>query len=340
MLEALANPSVIMLLLVPLIVGGVAVGTVVSGGRDPRAALRGLTRPGTLAAFGLLAVAALGMEGAVRSLNLKLRKDAIYAPDDRLLRDIPSELDGYTRVGPDRIESAEIVEQLGTTNYVSRLYVPREQPGGGERAVVIDFHAAYYTNQIDTVPHVPERCFVGGGMQAADSRVLRVPVDTTSWYPDPTVPPEFAGAAGAIYTTRLSNNPQHTSGSPGARVRLPRDLTPEGLPDGDRSNPLRMRVSEFIDATTGSRVISGYFFIANGGWVPSANQVRTLSFDLTSRYAYYCKVQFTSSSFPTVEAFAEGIAPLAGELLGEIMLSLPPWVEVQRGEYPEEARPS
>jgi hypothetical protein len=214
---------------------------------------------------------------------------------------------------------------LKTNNYLTRRYLKRGTGENGVAPVVIEFHAAYYTGMIDTVPHVPERCFVGGGwQQASASRVLDLNMAGESWVLDRTVEPEFAGASGAVYTVRLSNDPAY-SDAPGRRIRLPQDVGPD--------RPIRIRLSEYL-RTDGGRFHAGYFFIANGGTVPNANDVRELAFNLTDDYAYYVKVQVNSSSVDSVEELAEHSADLLDDLIGEIMRCVPDWIEVERGNYP------
>ena len=283
----------------------------------------------TAARVGALAVllaGAVGMGAAIRAGGLHLRKTAIYPPDERMLSNIPAETPGWTRMGSDQIESPEVLEVLKTDNYLTRRYLKRGTGENGVAPVVIEFHAAYYTGMIDTVPHVPERCFVGGGwQQASASRVLDLDMAGESWVLDRTVEPEFAGASGEVYTVRLSNNPAYTD-APGRRVRLPLDVGPD--------RPMRMRLSEYL-RTDGGKYHAGYFFIANGGTVPNANDVRALAFNLTDDYAYYLKVQVNSSSVDSVEELAAHSAELLDELIGEIMRCVPDWVEVERGNYPE-----
>lgn len=272
----------------------------------------------------VLGASAIGMGAAIRAFGLHLQKKPIYPSDNRVVSNIPRETQGWVAVGPDRLESAEVLDTLGTQNYLNRSY-RQKNPPEGQRAARLELHLAYYTGMIDTVPHVPERCFVGGGLLQTDSaKVLDVPMDTSAWNVDERVPAEFAGEAGVIYSTRLD----YTHGSaPGSRVRLPRDVTPD--------KPLRMRVSSFQQPGGGS-VHAGYFFIANGGTVPNANDVRKLAFDLTSDYAFYVKVQVTSSTVDSSEQLVELTGDLLEGLLGELMLCVPDWVEVRAGNYPED----
>ena len=279
----------------------------------------------------LVALLVMGGASAAIALYINIRglhmeKTPIYPPGNRQVAAIPTETEHWTRMGTDRISSSEIVETLGTENYVSRDYIRRDTQGT-KNPVVVEFHAAYYTGMIDTVPHVPERCFVGGGLQqSSSSRVMELELDTSSWVPDPSVPEELSGLSGTIYTTRLSNNRAWTD-APGRRVRLPRDVTPD--------RPIEMRCSEFL-LGEGRKIYAGYFFIANGGTRANANEVRTLAFNLSDDYAYYLKVQINSVTADSFEEFAEQSSSLLSDIIGEIMRCTPDWVEVQQGRYPQE----
>ena len=268
-----------------------------------------------VAATALLLTAALGFGYAKHRYQLFLKKDPIYPADGRLLSRLPVETRSWKRIGSDRRESPEAEEVLATTNYVSRLYVLKDSPDPAN-PVVIDFHCAYYTGMIDTVPHVIERCFVGGGMMlgsVADD--LPFPLDASAWQPADDVPENLRAH---VFRMRLPNDSERA----GSYVHLPRD-----------PGQIRLRTMQFL-ANKSRPLYGGYFFIANGGTVSRAEGVRLLAFDLKTRYAYYCKVQFTSGSVQSGEELARYSASLLDEMLGELMLCLPDWVEVEAGRYP------
>ncbi len=273
-------------------------------------------------------VTMLAGAGAIGSyitfFDLHMQKSPIYPESNRQVSSIPNKTPGWKQIGADQIMSAEIVETLGTENYLSRVYY-RTRDEDPDRPLGLDLHAAYYTGMIDTVPHVPERCFVGGGLQQGDfSRVMELPMDTSSWRVDTSVPKEFAGLEGKIYTVRLSNNPAYTD-APGMRIRLPKGVSPD--------LPFKIRISEFIDPD-GGKLYAGYFFIANGGTKANADDVRQLAFNLSDDYAYFLKVQITGRTFDSFEEFAHYGGEFLGELIGEIMRCVPDWVDVQMGIYP------
>ncbi len=288
-----------------------------------------LATPLFLVPFGTLTAAAVALPLAVHSMGIHLKKLPINAPDGRVLAAVPAETENWVRLGKDVQESAEMVEELGTKNYLTRFYVRKHTPAG-ERPRPIVLHMTYYTGGIDTIPHVPERCMVGGGWTiTGGSRVVPLPVDRTDWRADALA----AAAGGTIYTAPtprgLTTTPDGSripwSDAPGVRVRLPRNVEDLGL-----------RVTEFNEPKTNDRMFAGYFFIANGGIATSAEGVRLLAFDLRDDYAYYLKVQFSQEGVGTAEDMARDAAGLLGELFAEIMRCVPDWTEVQAGRYPED----
>lgn len=274
----------------------------------------------------LMTGSTLAISAYIKFGDLHMQKIPIYPENNRQVSAMPTETKNWIRLGSDRISSSEIVETLGTQNYLSRDYL-RKGTEDSKNPVVLELHAAYYTGMIDTVPHVPERCFVGGGMQQSESsKNLTLSLDTESWRADKSVPVEFAGLAGELYTVRLSNN-RHWTDAPGQRIRLPRDVTPE--------TGLVMRCSEFL-VGDGRKIYAGYFFIANGGTKANANEVRTLAFNLTDDYSYYLKVQVNTATVDSMESFVEYAGEMCSDLIGEMMRCTPDWVEVQEGKFPHE----
>lgn len=277
----------------------------------------GLRTPAFIAALAVLVVSAAGLRTAVAQARLYLQKLPIYAPENRALSSLPIRTAHWERVGADQTASKEVEEALGTANHVTRLYL--ERGGSEDRPTALSFHVAYYTKMVDTVPHVPERCFVGGGMQIVRNYGERpIPLDPSIWRPDNDLPPSLSHLRGRIFTAPVTNEYGAVLNS----VRLPRD--PTGL---------RLRITEFANPE-GQRLMSGYLFIANGGAVASAEGVRLLAFNLTDSYAYYLKIQFTSQSAQTPEELATQAGRFLDDFLPALMRCVPDWVEVESGEYP------
>lgn len=279
----------------------------------------------TWVAFGVLACAAIAFGAAVNKYKLMLNKEAIQAPQNRQFIALPSETPNWLQVGQDRRESPEVEETLGTKNYVSRVYVPKGpegKPVEGEKNVV-EFHAAYYTGMIDTVPHVSDRCFIGAGMTLASSaKDVPVPIDMERWRKVETDVPKVL--EDRLFRARMPN----WSDRPGSEIFTTFD-----------PSKLVLHSFKFIDPK-GREVYSGYFFIANGGVVSRAEDVRLLAFDLRNKYAYYAKLQFTSTTVKSQEELGEVAGSILSDLLPDVMLCVPPWQDVERGTYPPAANRS
>lgn len=265
--------------------------------------------PAFLLALLTLVAGAIGLRTAVAYMGLYLHKLPIEAAEGAVFHTLPPSVGSWERFGSDQMLSAEVRAELGTENFLSRYYRRTDV----EPQVTLELHCAYYTGMVDTVPHVPERCFVGGGLMPSGApRILLVPIDVSQMSPDRDADAALHG--GVVYTARASNH---------LPVRMPVGI--------DR---LRMNVSKFIDGRSGQAMYAGYFFITNGGVVPRAGDVRALAFKLTDDYSYYAKVQFTSSSVQSAEELVEHAADFLNVMLPEIMRRVPDWVEVTEGRYP------
>ncbi|MBL8764154.1 MAG: exosortase-associated EpsI family protein [Phycisphaerae bacterium] len=269
-------------------------------------------------AAAILFVSAAGLNAAISALRIHLRKLPIEAPGGRKVQAIPAETASWKRL-MDIVEKPEIVTTLGTENYLTRVFVQKpDAVTAGERPKRADLHLAYYTGSIDTVPHVPERCMVGGGWSiVGDSVEVGIALDRSDWREDRLVPAAFAGR---VWTARTS---LQFSDEPGRRVRLPKG-----------SERVPMRITEFADGKAGRRMFAGYFFLANGGLTSSAEGVRQLAFDLRTDYAYYLKVQVSSPDADSPASLADLAGSLLSELLPEVMRCVPDWVAVESGQYP------
>lgn len=254
---------------------------------------------------------------AVRALNVYLEKRPVGLRD--AFSTIPRSLGPWRSVGEDQILDDAGVEQLGTRQYLSRVYALEGDPAKGALSV----HVAYYTGMIDAVPHIPERCFVAAGYEDKSlPRDLALALDQRTWEVD------------TAYVNLRTGRPY-----PIVRSRHPitwREMVVR-MPVGD----LELRTTEFEDLKQpGIRFFGGYLFIANGRATSTAQGVRMMAFDRSERYAYYCKVQFVAGGRElTPEAFADRVSGFMNEFLPELMLRLPDWAEVERREEPIEVTP-
>ncbi|CAG0979565.1 hypothetical protein PHYC_01691 [Phycisphaerales bacterium] len=282
---------------------------------------RGWINPGVITAFVLLLGGAASVSAVKQYFKIYTRKDPIQSDLNLLVGSLPKATPSWVRLGQDHLEQEEVLAVLGTQNYLTRVYRERK-PKNPDHPIVLSFHAAYYTGMIDTVPHVPDRCFVGGGMQIGDVvGDLPLTFDQELWSPNNDVPDSLKGR---VWRTRITNP---DSDHDGVRRTLP--FNPQNM---------KLRTMKFLN-NNGQQLYSGYFFIANGGTVCRAEEVRLLAFDLNTRFAYYLKVQVTSSDVKDGQELADLASSLIGEMLGDIMLCVPDWVEVEAGRYPPPPAP-
>lgn len=88
-------------------------------------------------------------------------------------------LGSYRVVSNRRIENDDIVEELGTTDYLQCLLEDTEaDPKGPVR--YCSLFITYYTGDPDIVPHVPDECYVGSGNTLETTELLDVPVRINS----------------------------------------------------------------------------------------------------------------------------------------------------------------
>lgn len=260
----------------------------------------------------VLVASALGFQAAVSMLDIYLKKEAI--PLRESLDTIPTKLGKWKRVGADSRMGEAIIESLGTRFYLDRQYAIDGDPAKG----IVTLHIAYYTGMVDAVPHVPERCWGAAGLNMVSQSSTRLlPMDKSKW--------------------DLISGPKNTATGlsyPIAQVVDPVTRRSESvlLPVGNTE----MSVTVFQDEKQPNvRLVGGYLFIANGRLTSSPYDVRGLAFNLSDRYAYYCKVQF-SAMFPAdenvVESWSAQTADLLNEVLPHIMKRLPDWSEIESSQ--------
>jgi len=268
-------------------------------------------RPVFLALLATTAIGGLGLRAAMRSLDVYLRKEPILLRAD--FGSIPTTLGRWQKLGEDQRLDSAMVESLGTDKYLTRNYALDGDVSKG----VLSLHLAYYTGMIDTVPHIPERCWGAGGLvQLGDPKTvgLSLPILANS---------EAGGPSNA--STGLKY-PMASLADP-----VTQQVEQVALPVGEAA----MTVSTFQEARS-SRVeqLGGYMFIANGRVTPSTFGVRALAFNLTDRVAYYCKVQLSArypvGDTPSTVAFKAQAEDFLTQLLPHLMRRLPDWPSVER----------
>jgi exosortase len=304
------------LVLASLAAGGLVALLIVSVRLAPNARGPAALTFGAALICGVLGVASAGSHSVIAWQKLVLHKEAV--PLRHILQaNIPLDKGDY-RFVEDQFLPPEVIDELGTEDYLSRTYedlsVPRGEPGR-----LIRLHVAYYTGTVDTVPHVPDRCFVGGGAEHKGLSYRSLPLD-----PDVFAPRDD----GDGYTARAKLDPPGQAGS-----YLGTDIT---VPDRD------VEVSHFTFGPASRSDLDHhvmYFFAANGQFMASPNAVRFQGFDIRDEHSYYCKIEVMILGESDPDRAAERTAKLLDVFLPEIMACLPDWEQVRAGQWPPPAQP-
>jgi hypothetical protein len=263
-------------------------------------------------ACAMLLLGGAGFRVAVDRLNIFVVKKPVELRG--ALDTIPPTLGRWSRVGEDSRFSAALVEELGTRQYLDRIYAL----GGDPSAGIANLHIAYYTGAIDDVPHIPERCWDAAGMRMSrPPQRMPLAIDREAWELEPE---RINRATGEAYRRIAVRHPVT-----GLQERV---YMPIGEPE--------ITVTEFQPPLQPDRrQMGGYFFIANGRWTASAFGVRSLAFSLTDKHAYYCKVQVTVPDLAAdgpegLERFQSIASELVSELMPHLMKRLPQWPEYEQ----------
>jgi Protein of unknown function (DUF3485) len=152
-------------------------------------------QPGFLIAAAILAAAAIGLNAAVAALRLTFEKAPV--PIARQLTTIPDRFGDWVQVSKDEPLEKELQDALGTEQYIFRDYVNArlvskeelaefEGKNASERKnllgrlqmekpdAVVNLAVTYYTGLVDTVAHIPDRCYIADGFEPSE-------YETPSW---------------------------------------------------------------------------------------------------------------------------------------------------------------
>lgn len=272
---------------------------------------RQLFTPPTAAAAAVLLVGVLGLQTATAKLGVILRKQPVPLRQEL---DLVSEKFGSYELLMAEGMSHDMENSLGTKQYISWVFRDKslnpDEPGAAVR-----LHVAYYTGTADTIPHVPELCYVASGVEALDSRQIEIRLNLN-------------GAAGEDVTAPTAG---------GQTVTVPNSTVP-------------MHLFTFRARSDQDPISVFYFFVANGHLFGSKQGVRMSAINIRDRYAYYCKIELMPGRLqPHPETgrltFAGGVSEQPKAILAvekflsaafpEILLCLPDWKDVRAGRYPE-----
>lgn len=154
--------------------------------------LSGLFRnPAYLIVGAILLTAAVSLNAATQMLKLYFRKEPVELRQP--LTALPERIGHWFQVSRDEPLPHDQEEMLGTKIYISRQYVDLriagqeivskvKNMGKDERIMltnqiqmshplaVMHVHSTYYTGMVDTVAHIPNRCYIAGGFEPAEEK--------------------------------------------------------------------------------------------------------------------------------------------------------------------------
>jgi hypothetical protein len=133
-----------------------------------KAYIKYYTQPAFLICAVILAIAGGGMSVAIKSFGIYLKKDPWPLKKSLDLLDEKG-LAPYKVVSKSKIQSEDVVDSLGTEDYIQWVLEDLDAPANS--AVRYCSLFITYYELPDRVPHVPEECYMGSGYQrlASDS---------------------------------------------------------------------------------------------------------------------------------------------------------------------------
>ncbi len=149
-------------------------------------ARQALRQPAFIVVALILLVAAVGLNGATQFMQLHFKK--LPVPLGRALTEVPQRLGPWVQVSIDESLDHDFQDVLGTDKYVFRDYVDSRLVSGNEMnefkdksplerkrlvaalqmknpSAVINVGLTYYTGLVDTVAHIPDRCYIADGYE-------------------------------------------------------------------------------------------------------------------------------------------------------------------------------
>jgi len=119
-------------------------------------------QPAFLICVGLLAITAGGMSVAIKAAGIYTKKEPLLLK--KSLSDLDkSNLAPYKVIEKSKIENPDILNTLGTEDYIQWTLEDTSAPADSKTRLCMLF-ITYYSLP-DIVPHRPEECYIGGGLQ-------------------------------------------------------------------------------------------------------------------------------------------------------------------------------
>lgn len=280
--------------------------------------------PAFLVTFSVLLVGAIGLNGAANLLQLHFKKLPVnlQAP----LKSMPQHFGPWMQVSLDNPLSHDLEAVLGTKDYIFRDYIDTrvippakikefEGKSWEERQnlawslqrdypmAVLRMSVTYYTGMVDTVAHIPDRCFVADGFiptryEMPLWKLQGSPVDQDGYRLDNT-------------GHRISEPDTDTHDDAGLPVRF--------INFEDQDNKLSKSVRNVT-----------YFFQANGRYIADPIGVRTILQNLRQKYGYYAKVELMTL-LPQPEKSAAVKKDFLTHAMPELEKCFPDWAKAVSG---------
>jgi hypothetical protein len=181
-----------------------------------------LFRPSFLVVALVLLTATVALHATVHARDIYFKKLPVPLAKDLRLA-VPGEMGPWRQANVDERFTAELEEALGTEDYIQRIYVDtrklspeqlarlddeegRKQVVGQlaarDPSAVVWLHLAYYTGSVDTVPHIPDRCMVAGGLRPTGD-------GTVVW---PALPEKDGRDEAEVTLRKVTFSPEKSSG--------------------------------------------------------------------------------------------------------------------------------
>jgi hypothetical protein len=133
-------------------------------------------QPAFLICVCLLATTAGVMSATIKMAGIYLKKEPL--PLKKTLSDLDkSNLGPYKVVAKSKIENQDVLNTLGTEDYIQWTLEDTNEPEGSATRFCTLFITYYATP--DKVPHVPEECYIGGGFERVSSDEVAIKIDST-----------------------------------------------------------------------------------------------------------------------------------------------------------------
>ncbi len=151
---------------------------------------RSIRTPQFAVAAGLLLLSAVGLNASTEFLRLHFKKESVALRQP--LESLPVKLGPWVQVSRDQPLAEDMQEVLGTKQYIFRDFVDSRKVTAAEIAAftdqdirvraelsdrirqrdataVMNVSVTYYTGMVDTVAHIPDRCYIADGYVPTDA---------------------------------------------------------------------------------------------------------------------------------------------------------------------------